>query len=258
MDSPSDANEKKEKIGRYPFMAEPFQVDFCGQLPVPILGNQLLNAADFHSKERGFGIPTLQRENRTWVLSRLAVEIREMPRQYESYTVETWIEGIFRSFTSRNFCVCGSDGRIFAYARSVWAMIDLASRKAIDLVPLYGADFSGYLCPEKPCPIGKPGRIAVKDAAEVLTLRPAYSDIDINGHFNSIKYIEHVLDLFPPDRYRTSRVRRFEMAYMAESYPGDELAFRMEKTGEEAYNVEIRKNSSEAVCRCRVEFDGKA
>ena len=192
------------------------------------------------------------------MLSRLAVEIREMPRQYESYTVETWIEGIFRSFTSRNFCVCGSDGRIFAYARSVWAMIDLASRKAIDLVPLYGADFSGYLCPEKPCPIGKPGRIAVKDAAEVLTLRPAYSDIDINGHFNSIKYIEHVLDLFPPDRYRTSRVRRFEMAYMAESYPGDELTFRMEKTGEEAYNVEIRKNSSEAVCRCRVEFDGKA
>jgi medium-chain acyl-[acyl-carrier-protein] hydrolase len=259
------AEERKErismenkKVGRYSFMAEPFQVDFSGRLPVSILGNQLLNAADFHSKERGFGIPTLRKENRTWVLSRLAVEMFEMPCQYEEYVIETWIESVFRFFTGRNFCVRSSnDGRVLAYARSVWAMIDLTTRKPIDLVSLYGTDFSGFLSPELPCPIGEPARIRVKEGKEVLKLAPVYSDIDINGHFNSIKYMEHVLNLFPLERFRDYAVRRFEVAYVAESYANDTLSFYLENPSENLFCAEIRKNASESVCRCRVEFEQK-
>ena len=55
-----------------------------------------------------------------------------------------------------------------------------------------------------------------------------YSDIDINGHVNSIRYIEHILDLFPIEMYRERRIRRFEMAYVAESYYGDELTLFMD------------------------------
>ena len=31
-----------------------------------------------------------------------------------------------------------------------------------------------------------------------------YSDIDVNGHVNSIKYIEHILDLFPLEQFKKS------------------------------------------------------
>lgn len=248
---------EKEKVGCYSFMAEPFQTDFCGRLPVSVLGNQLLNAADFHSKERGFGIPSLRQENLTWVLSRLVLEIVEMPRQYEEYVVDTWIESVFRFFTGRNFCVRGGDGRVLAYARSVWAMIDLRTRKPVDLVSRYGMDFSGYLCADRPCPIGEPERIRLKEWKEALRLVPLYSDIDINGHFNSVKYIEHVLNLFPLEHYRDYDVRRFEMAYVAEGYPGDVLSFYLENPRELVYCAEIRKNSSETVCRCRIGFGRK-
>ena len=44
------------KIGTYYFVAEPFHVDFTGRLTMGVLGNHLLNAAGFHSTERGFGI----------------------------------------------------------------------------------------------------------------------------------------------------------------------------------------------------------
>ena len=80
------------------------------------------------------------------------------------------------------------------------------------------------------------------------------SDIDVNGHVNSIRYIEHVLDLFPLDFYREKRVRRFEMAYVAESYYGDELTFYRDEAGEGVYNVEVRKNGSEVICRAKVMF----
>ena len=60
-------------------MAEPFHVDFNGRLTMGVLGNHLLNCAGFHANDRGFGIATLNEDNYTWVLSRLAIELDEMP-----------------------------------------------------------------------------------------------------------------------------------------------------------------------------------
>ena len=45
-----------DKVGCYPFMAEPFHCDFNGRLFMGHLGNHMLNAADFHSSARGFGM----------------------------------------------------------------------------------------------------------------------------------------------------------------------------------------------------------
>lgn len=76
---------ENNKIGTYKFVAEPFHVDFTGRLTMGVLGNHLLNCAGFHATERGFGIATLNEDNYTWVLSRLAVELDEMPYQYEDF-----------------------------------------------------------------------------------------------------------------------------------------------------------------------------
>ena len=81
-----------DKIGKYEFMAEPFHCDFSGHMFLGHLGNQMLNAADFHSTDRGFGMKYLMNIKRSWVLSRLAIEMMEMPSQYERYNVETWVE----------------------------------------------------------------------------------------------------------------------------------------------------------------------
>ena len=79
--------DAKEKIGRYEFVAEPFHVDFTGRLTMGVLGNHLLNCAGFHATERGFGIATLNESNYTSGLSRLAIELEEMPLQYDSFSV---------------------------------------------------------------------------------------------------------------------------------------------------------------------------
>ena len=242
------------KIGNYQFVAEPFHVDFTGHLTMGVLGNHLLNCAGFHATERGFGIGTLNEENYTWVLSRLAVELDEMPCQYEAFFIQTWVENVYRLFTDRNFAILDKEGRKIGYARSVWAMISLNTRKPADLLTLHQGGITEYVCDE-PCPIEKPSRIKVvsQEAADVLTAK--YSDIDINGHVNSIRYIEHILDLFPFDIYRTKRIRRFEMAYVAESYYGDTLSFYLDEGEDDTYQVEVRKNAGEVVCKAKVVFD---
>lgn len=245
---------EENKIGTYRFVAEPFHVDFNGRLTMGVLGNHLLNCAGFHANDRGFGIATLNEDNYTWVLSRLAVELDEMPYQYEDFTVQTWVENVYRLFTDRNFALLNKDGKKIGYARSVWAMINLNTRKPADLLALHGGSIVDYVCDE-PCPIEKPSRIKVASNEPAATLTAKYSDIDINGHVNSIRYIEHVLDLFPFGLYKTKRIRRFEMAYVAESYYGDTLSFFCDEMGENEFHVEVQKNGSEVVCRSKVIFE---
>ena len=50
------------------------------------LGNHLLNAADFHSNDRGYGMNYLNTVNKTWVLSRLAIEVMDMPKAYDKFS----------------------------------------------------------------------------------------------------------------------------------------------------------------------------
>ena len=243
-----------EKMGSYAFVAEPFHVDFTGRLTMGVLGNQLLNAAGFHSTERGFGIAKLNEEDYTWVLSRLAIELEEMPFQYEPYKIDTWVENVYRLFTDRNFAIEGKDGQILGYARSVWAMISTQTRKPADLMALHNGEIADYVY-DRPCPIEKPSRIKVRSQEAVATYKVKYSDIDINGHLNSVRYIEHILDLFPLDLFKEKRVRRFEIAYMAESYFGEQLFFFVDKEADsDNYDVEVRKESGEAVCRSKVMF----
>ena len=122
-----------------------------------------------------------------------------------------------------------------------------------DLLTLHGGSITDYIC-DKECPIEKPGRIKVSTDCPVYEYQTKYSDIDINGHVNSIKYIEHILDLFPLEQFREKAVRRFEMAYVAESYYGDRLSFYREQKSENEYDIEVKKNDTEVVVRSKVEF----
>ncbi|MDR3118233.1 MAG: acyl-[acyl-carrier-protein] thioesterase [Mediterranea sp.] len=246
---------KNNKIGTYNFVAEPFHVDFNGKLTLGVLGNHLLNCAGFHATERGFGIAALNEGNHTWVLSRLAVEMNDMPGQYEHFTIRTWVENVYRLFTDRNFAIIDKDGATIGYARSIWAMINRDTRKPADLLNIHGGNITEYICQSEKCPIEKPTRIKIEAKEETATLTAKYNDIDINGHVNSVRYIEHILDLFHLEYYRTMRIHRFEIAYITESYYGDQLKFYKEETGNGEYSVEIRKNNSEeAVCRSKITY----
>lgn len=248
-----------DKIGKYEFVAEPFHCDFSGRMFLGHLGNQMLNAADFHSTDRGFGMKYLMTINRSWVLSRLAIEMMEMPGQHEHYTVETWVESAMKFFTNRNFCVTGGDGRIFGYGRSIWAMIDTETRQPTDIYSIDNGAIDKWIVADKPCPIEKNSRVKMPENADfVRCIDINYNDIDINGHVNSVKYIEHVLDLWDIAWYREHRLKRFEIAYVAEAHEGDKLSFYREQTAENECCVRLVKfeptGINAEVCRCKLVF----
>jgi acyl-ACP thioesterase len=244
-----------DKVGRYEFLAEPFHCDFSGRLFMGHLGNHMLNAADFHSNDRGFGMRYLMSIQRSWVLSRLAIEMTEMPMQYTRFNVETWVESAMRFFTQRNFRVVDNNGKVYGYGRSVWAMIDTETRQPTDILAIHDGDINNWIEREKECPIDKGGRVKMSDNAEwVRSIDTYYNDVDINGHINSVKYIEHVLDLWPIEWYKEHQIRRFEIAYVAESHAGDQLSFYRERSDDSAYCVRIMRSDGTEVVRSKVQF----
>ena len=241
------------QVGTYKLVASPFHLDVRGKLSIGVLGKHLLNCADAYAAERGFDVVEQEGEHYTWVLSRLAIELEDMPLQYEDFTIHSWIENVYRLFTDRNFELVNKDGKTIGYARSVWAMISMETRKPADLFTLHGESLNQYAS-DRECPIAKPGRIKVAQSEPVAEYLTKYSDIDINGHVNSIKYIEHILDLFPMETFKEKSIKRFEMAYVAESYYGDTLSFYLEEKNENEFDIEVKKNNQEVVVRSKVIF----
>ena len=254
-----------EKIGRYQVLAEPFHCDFSHRLFMGNLGNHMLNAADFHSRERGFGMDFLNSINKTWVLSRLAIEMDDMPYQYEHFRIDTWAESAMRYFTSRNFRVVGTSSeeeKVYGYGRSIWALIDTETRQPTNLFDINDGSIQNWVDADEENPMAKLTRVQMSnDAKLVRTIDTYYNDVDINGHINSVKYIEHVLDLFPVSWYKEHPLRRFDIAYVAETHQGDKLNFYQEQDDDDelAFKIRITKTTAEGgeeveVCRSKVKF----
>lgn len=251
-----------DKVGCYPFIAEPFHCDFANRLFMGHLGNHMLNAADFHSNDRGFGMNYLNTIHKTWVLSRLSIEVMEMPKAYAKFHVETWVEGVMKFFTQRNYKVTDAEtGQVYAYGRSIWAMIDTETRQPTDLLAVHDGKIVDYIVQDKECAIEPFSRVKVNNEAPLLqTIQTHYSDVDPNGHINSVKYIEHLLDMWDVEWYKKHHLRRIDVAYVAESHFGDKLHFYGEEQSQGEYCFCVKKEEAceedkVEVCRIKLYFD---
>lgn len=236
------------KIGEFHFVTEEYLLDFRGRVTIPMIGNYLIHAASNHAASRGFGFNDMTVKHTAWVLSRLAIDIFEYPERSQKITVYTWIDEVGRLFTSRCFELADENGKSIGFARSIWAAIDMETRRP---TPLDIESLSVYLS-DRPCPIERPGKILpVEGKTEALAYQIKYSDIDINGHLNSIKYMEHLLDLFDLELLRKNEISRFEIAYLSEGKYGMPLTLHKSEAEANKYNMAIC-HESKAICRAAV------
>jgi len=242
-----------EKIGSFDFRTESYLLDFQGHPSIAMIGNYLLHVASNHAASRGFGYEDMAEKRTAWVLSRLAIEMNQYPKMDEPIRVLTWVEDTKSLFTQRCFEIDDKNGLALGFARSIWAAIDVETRRP---TPLDVTRLSQYLC-DRPCPIEKTAKIAIHDDAPIAdTFKVCYSDIDINGHLNSVKYMEHLLDLFDLETFKTKEIRRFEISYIAEAYFGTKLTQHLLQVDENTYNMSI-SDSEKTICRATVTWKNK-
>ena len=234
----------------YSFRVQPQDVDFQYKVTMSAMANILLTTAGYNADDNGFGIRFLNEMECTWVLTRFAVEMNSFQEQYENISVETWIEDVGRASTTSNFCIRDEKNEIIGNACSVWVFFDMKTRRAKDLQTLEG--IHKFASGEVGL-IEKPVKLDAIEGEDYDGFKVKYSDIDINGHVNTISYIEWISDCFSLDCYRKCGVKRFEFNFMNEMLFDDfvEIAGQEIATGD--FRFEICKEDKVA-CRARVVF----
>lgn len=224
----------------FPYRVEPFEEGFTGTLAWSTLGSLLLRISSLHAEAHGFGYTYMKEHHRGWVLSRLVFEAASLPTTGEAYTLSTWVSRIYRQFTDRLYTLQDADGKTVGYGHSTWALIDYHSRQPINLETLPNGSFYAALHDED-VPIAGVSRARLSASPPLLVHRAAFSDLDINGHVNSIRYITLLLDTFSKTWHEAHRVTRLEMSYGHESYAGDELRIYGEMLSDGRWAFEIRR-----------------
>ena len=242
-----------EAIYAKSYTVEPAEGNGQQELPLPLLAKRILEVATLHAESWGVGYSTLIKSGQVWVLSRLAIEMTRYPRINERYTLETWIEGYNKHFSSRNFAISGEDGSPCGYARTIWSVIDLNTRSSVDISQF---EYIARNISDKPCPIEKQSRVRDVHDETPIIYRVAYNDIDFNRHVNSVKYIEHALDLFPFERYDRQRIHRFEIGYANEARYDVTLQLHKEEESSDNFALEIR-DDEKIYCKGRIIFENR-
>lgn len=244
-------NKRLPNVGAFRFHIESYVCDFMGRATIPVFGNFILQAATMHAHQRGFGYDQISSTNCAWVLSRLSIKIDEYPGYDQDLTVETWVEDVSRFFTQRCFSFIDREGKTIGYARSIWAAIDMETRRPID-IPAWRPDLLDYVEQGKECLVEKMAKIPeAHGETAVMGYSIRYSDIDINKHMNSVKYIEHVLNVFDLSTFHEKRIGKFEIIYLSEGTFGDKLKLYRQDLSENETIVDTRKGEV-SVCRCRI------
>jgi acyl-ACP thioesterase len=239
-----------EKIGKYEFTIDAYLTDFRGKATLPMIGGFMLQVASKHAEERGFGYSTMTSLQRAWVLSRMAIEIFEYPKNDTEMVIKTWVAGVNKLFTERYFAFEDENGKVIGYAKSLWASIDFKTRKPTNVLEI--GNLSDYVA-EVENPIKGLTKIpALKDNYEHASdFIVKYSDVDINKHLNSMKYIEHIVDVFDIGMFREKEIRRIEINYISEGRYGAKLDILKQEEADETFILEMRAGDIN-VCSARI------
>ena len=224
-------------------------VDFTRRMTIVALGNHILNTAAAAATANGFGWKNLMEKNLAWVLSRLSIEMKSYPAQNEKFSIETWVEDYSRMFTTRNFKIFDKNDNIIGAATSIWAIIDLNTRRPYNLQNQteWSSVATGISADiEKPLKISEVASEITATAFHTVV----YSDIDLNQHTNSMKYVQWLADTFDLAKFEQKNIVRFDVNYINEALFGEKVVIFTEEK-EDKTICEIKNAENKPLCRIR-------
>ena len=210
------------KTNTYTYKVQPQDLDGKRHFRAVALENMLLTVAGYAANDRNFGaFKLIDTGGISWVLLKFAVEMTALPAEDEEISVTTWVAKVGTLLTTRNFIIRGAEGTTLGYATSEWALINLTSRRPMNL----SADTEIAACATgEAVPVEMPGRLTILNPGEETAktaVRVSYSDIDFNGHANSMHYLQWMLDAYPIEKIYEGQMARLEIIYVKEVLYGE-------------------------------------
>ena len=188
-------------------------VDTKFQLKVPAIFRYFQDVALLATEEAKVDSMSLSKKNIDWVITRMIVEIKRLPKCNETIYVHTYPGKDMAMLYPRYFFITDKDNDVIVRSSSIWALIDNTSRKVIvdrDVISKLPAETR-----EDQLPL--PEKISVPENSSFLENRTIhYSDLDFNAHMNNVRYVELIMDVHDSSFYKNHHVASISLNYMKE------------------------------------------
>lgn len=177
------------------------------------LCNILQLTAAAHSEVGGISFSDMQEYNQAWVLSRMRVEITELPKWKDIVTVKTWINTLENSRSVRALEMYVNGNKIVG-CETFWAVFNTKIRRP-EALALPFEHFELY--PEIKATAKPFSKInTTQEKESVFDKTVVLSDLDIVNHVNNVKYLEWCLDFVADDSILNQKISSFEMNFLKE------------------------------------------
>lgn len=184
-----------------------------GYLKYTDLCNLLQLTAAAHSEIGGISFSDMQEFDQAWVLSRMRVEITELPKWKDTVTVTTWINTLENSRSVRALELYVNGIKLVG-SETFWAVFNTKTRRPEQLALPY-THFK--LFPENKATNESFSKINIHGNTELVFKKTVVlSDLDIVNHVNNVKYLEWCLDNVPIKLIFNQKIKSFEMNFMKE------------------------------------------
>lgn len=208
-----------------------YQTDINARLRPGAVLELMQEIAGVHAELLGVGRTHLLPRGLAWVLTRVEVRMDRYPASGETITVETFPMPNRRVFFPRYFIFRDADGQQIGCAGSLWAVLDIATRKMASATEI------AALMPDNrdlTAPMGTPATVEEVSAAPLLADHlPVYTDLDMNGHVNNTRYLDWCCNALSVETMKTHTLTRFAVNYHQEILPGQTV------------RTELRRNAND-------------
>ncbi len=220
--------------GIYKYTVEQANVEGHGRAKISFINGIIMQTADTDAYSTGFGVSTMQQDNYSWVLSRYAVQIDRIPTIGKVISVDTWIGKCEKFFSVRNFILRDESGATIGTAISLWALINLTTRR-----PMLIEEMHEGVSLDREEPMSRPAKIGAVRADLTAEHRVAYSDIDFNGHLNSMRSIDHLIDMLPVSEVIDSKGYRLDINFSREGFAEQVLTLTCQRDQTNLFDISV-------------------
>jgi medium-chain acyl-[acyl-carrier-protein] hydrolase len=218
------------------------EVDIDNRMKLSSLFLLMQETAIRHSDMLNFGIDYMASHNCFWVLSRVKVELRQLPSSESPFTITTWPVGTDKLFAIRDFVFSDGNGHQIGAATTSWLVVDKTLNRP------HRPDMFGHLeYPDLQRPIAT---LAPKihphpelNLSHSQTAR--YGNIDINRHVNNATYVEWMFDTLPYSHIPQAPLS-FALNFNMQIRWGDTVDLYSYENGEGTIYFEVRKEGHSA------------